>query len=185
MKKSSITLLAALGIMLLFSFFVSAFVFRKVVSLVPLQASGEIITQSFEPFRAIKFVDKAWCYIDVPEDKERPSPYIVILASDSVSTPEIKIDSSWNENLTAELKDSVLTVILDGHTLLSTKDAPSSFPVAPDNIELMKLIVPQQMLDCIKCSMVDIRLRDFRDATLTVDGSISEATDCSFRSLRN
>ena len=190
MKKTTYILGAAIGVILMFCFFLPVIFFQVKDSvegreIILKSKPGEkgLVTVLPEFDRLQKIGNPGDYGITLYDTLGRlVTPTLRIVESDSVSSPKLELNPAWNGILKASKDIGGMCVFID---VKRQEGSYVSIVVPEDAMEAGVLTVPEGMLTAINNSTFDISLYGFKDAELTLDKTLTEfkAEDCSFRKL--
>lgn len=190
MKKTTYILGAAIGVILIFCFFLPVIFFQVKASV----EGREIILKSKPGEKGVETVLPEFSHLQQIGNRDDYSislydsvgrlvtPRFRIVESDSVSVPKLEVNPAWNGILKASKDVDGMSVYID---VKRPEDSYVSIVIPEEAMEAAILTVPKGMLTAIYNSMFDISLYGFKDAELTLDKTLTEfkAEDCSFRKL--
>lgn len=191
MKKTTYILGAAIGVILMFCFFLPVIFFkaqdtsikeREIVLKCKPGEKGQVTV--LPEFHYLENIGNSNDYSLALYDTvgRIVTPRFRIVESDSISAPTLEVNPAWNGILKARKDVDGISVYID---VKQPEYDYVSIVIPEDAMEAGVLTVPKGMLTAINNSNFDISLYDFKDAELTLDASMSEfiAENCSFRKL--
>lgn len=193
MKKTTYILFASLVAAAIAAFFMPVILFRaEKGESVTLARSGKTSVTSVASFNTLVIKTDCDFTVEPSNNYEVNSLCVVIVESDFVNSPRIEMDSSWKGNVTMQNEDGVLLLSLDMEKAMKScldknSDVTPYVTIAADNNWVATLTVPRGMLKEMESGAVDLKLKDFSKADLSINGLCGfaiEGTNCTFSSLK-